>query len=147
MSTTIGIGYSVQNDDLFIELKSIAEKFGYGLLRGIECSELDVKSGLGVAQKNEGWEQLLFIQSPKNEEVSLAFGIDEELTTLEIAGTQPQFFDFLNELSTLATQKCKKLGIFFASEWYENDRVRFSCGSVESLIALLSMPGHWVLGI
>ena len=143
MSTTIGLGYSLQDDDLFIELKSVAEKFGYGLLEGIEYSESDVKSGLEVAQKNGGWEQLLFLQSPNGGEASLAFGIDEELTAFETIGTRPQFFDFLNELSKLAAQKCKKLGVFFASEWYENDRVRYSYGTTESLIALLSMPGHW----
>ncbi len=143
MSTTIGLGYSVQDDDLFIELKSVAEKFGYGLLKGIECSESDVRSGLEVAQKNEGWEQLIFLQSPADGEVSLAFGINEELTEFETTGTQPKFFDFLSELAKVAPKKCKKLGIFFASEWYESDRVRFSYGTAENLVALLSMPGHW----
>lgn len=143
MSTTIGLGYSAQDGDFFIELKSIAEKFGYGLLKGIECSESDVKSGLEAAQKNEGWEELLFLQSPIGGEASLAFGIHEELTAFETTGTRPQFFDFLNELSELALRKCKKLGIFFAGEWYESDRVRFSYGTIKNLIALLSIPGHW----
>lgn len=143
MSTTIGFGYSVKNDDFFVELKSIAEKFDYNLLKGIECAELDVQSGIEVAQKNEGWEQLVFLQAPKGGDASLAFGIEEELIAFETTGTHPIFFNFINEITSLATKKCKKFGIFFASEWYKNDRVRFSYGTVESLIALLSMPGHW----
>ena len=142
MSTTIGFGYMIRDSDPFIELKSTAERFGYGLLKGIDSAESDVKSGLAVAQRNEGWEQLLFLQSPIEGKTSLAFGIQEELTALETTGACPQFFNLLHELPKLA-QQCKKFAIFFASEWYESDRVRFSYGSAENLIMLLSMPGHW----
>lgn len=144
MSTTIGLGYSTEdNVDLFDDLKALADKFGYGLLNGIEYSEPDVKSGLEVAQKNEGWEHLLFLQSPRDREVALAFGIHEELTAHETTGKSPQFFDFLNQLAVLCSEKCTKLGIFFAGEWYEKDRVRYSYGTVDNLVSLLSMPGHW----
>ena len=144
MSTTIGLGYSTDSDiDLFSDLQALAEKFGYGLLNGINYAESDVRAGLEVAQKNEGWEHVLFLQSPRGGQVGLAFGIDEELTAFETSGQHPQFFDFLNELTALCSEKCNKLGIFFASEWYEKDRVRFSYGTVAGLISLLSMPGHW----
>lgn len=146
MSTTIGLGYSTKNHvDLFDELQALANKFGYGLLNGIEYSELDVRSGLEIAQKNEGWEHLLFLESPKNEKVGLAFGIEEELTTFETSGKRPKFFDFLSQLTVLCSGKCKKLSIFFAGEWYEKERVRFSYGTVDNLISLLSMPGHWCI--
>jgi len=144
VSTTIGLGYSTENNiDLFDDLKVLADKFGYGLLNGIEYSEPDVKTGLEVAQKNEGWEHLLFLQSPKNDEVSLAFGIEEELMAIETSEKYPKFFDFLTQLVDLLSGKCKKLGVFFAGEWYEKDRVRYSYGDVDNLISLLSMPGHW----
>ena len=144
MSTTIGFGYSAEdNIDLFDDLKALAGKFGYGLLNGMEYAESDVKCGLEVAQKNEGWEHLFFLQSPRDREVALAFGIDEELTTHETTGKTPQFFDFINQLVILCEGKCKKIGIFFAGEWYAKDRVRYSYGSAYNLISLLSMPGHW----
>ncbi len=144
MSTTIGLGYSSAcNAGLFHDVRILAEKFGYGLLNGISYAESDVREGLEVVQKNEGWEHLFFLQSPISDEISLAFGIDEELTTFETKGQRPQFFDFLLELAALCSGKCDKLGIFFAGEWYEKDRVRFSYGSVNELISLLSMPGHW----
>lgn len=144
MSTTIGLGYSVKDDSaLFDDLKALANKFGYGLLRGIEYAESDMKFGLEVAQKNEGWEHLLFLQSPRDREVALAFGIHEELIAYETTGKRPQFFDFINQLVILCSKKCKKLGIFFAGEWYEKDRVRYSYGTVDNLISLLSMPGYW----
>lgn len=144
MSITIGFGYSAENyDGLFDDLKALADEFGYGLLSGIEHSESDVKFGLEVAQKNEDWERLLFLQSPRDCKVALAFGIDEELTAYETTGKRPQFFDFINQLVILCSKKCKKLGVFFAGEWYEKDRVRYSYGTVDNLISLLSMPGHW----
>lgn len=146
MSTTIGLGYSTQcTNDLFEEIKILAYKFDYGLLRGIEHSESDVRSGIEIAQQNEGWEHLLFLQSPKDGEINLAFGIDKELNAFETTGNYPKFFNFLSELSQLCDQKCKKLGIFFAGEWYKNDRVRYSYGNVNDLISLLSMPGHWYI--
>ena len=144
MSTTIGFGYNA-NDGvyLFDDLKSLAEKFGYGLLNGIENSESDVRSGLEFAQRNQGWANLVFLQSPRGGNVGLAFGIHEELIALELSGNHPPFFDFLNELNALCARKCKKLGIFFAGEWYEKDHVRYSYGLVDDLIFLLSMPGNW----
>ena len=73
MSTTIGFGYSFQNEDAFYSFKSLAEKFGYGVLKGIEYSESDVRSGLEVAQRNEGWDQLILLQSPGSGMIGLAF--------------------------------------------------------------------------
>jgi hypothetical protein len=144
VSITIGFGYSVEESaDIYDELKALAEKFGYGLLNGIEYSEEDVRSGLEIAQKTEGWEQLVFLQSPPDREVSLAFGIHEELTAHEVPGKHPQFFDFLKEFIVVCSRKCAKLGIFFSGDWYENTRVRYSLGTVDDLIVLLSMPGHW----
>lgn len=65
MSTTIGLGYSTVDDsEIYTELKSITEKFGYGLLNGIEHSEPDVRFGLEVMQTNENWKNLHFLQSP-----------------------------------------------------------------------------------
>ena len=113
MSTTIGLGYlTIDNSEIYAELKSIAEKFGYGFLNGIEYSESDVRPGLEVMQKNENWKHILFLQSLINDDVSLAFGIDQELNSLGLTGARPKFFDFLNEVSPLATQKCKKFGVF-----------------------------------
>lgn len=144
MSTTIGLGFSAEDDSgLFDDLKALADTFGYGLLSGIEYSESDVKSGLEVVQKNEGWKHLIFIQSPRDRDVALAFGIDEELTAYETTGKRPRFFDFINQLVILCSKKCKKLAFFFAGEWYEKDRVRYSYGTVDDLVFLLSMPGHW----
>lgn len=146
MSTTIGLGYSAKDgndDDFFGELEVLADEFGYGLLRGVGYAESDMKLGLKVAQQNEGWEHLLFLQSPRDREVALAFGIHEELIAYETTGKRPQFFDFINQLVILCSKKCKKLGVFFAGEWYEKDRVRYSYGTVDNLISLLSMPGYW----
>lgn len=144
MSTTIGLGYSFfDNADIYHDIQILADKFGYGLLNGIRYAESDVRDGLEIAKKNEGWQHLLFIQSPRNDKVSLAFGIEEELTALETKMLRPKFFDFLTELSKVCSGRCKKLGIFFAGEWYEKDKVRYSYGSVDDLITLLSMPGHW----
>lgn len=144
MSITIGFGYSCNdNSALFEQLKTLADKFDYGLLSGIEYCELDVKDGLEIAKKNEGWEYVSFLQSPIDREVALAFGIDQELTNFEITGKRPEFFDFLNQLNILCSKKCSKIGLFFSSEWYEEDRVRYSYGTTEDLISLLSMPGHW----
>ncbi len=146
MSTTIGLGYTAENNaDLFSEIEFVAHKFGYGLLRGIEYAESDVQAGLKIAQKNEGWENLLFLQSPHDGNVALSFGIHEELTAYELTGERPRFFEFLNQLEILCVEKCKKLSIFFASEWSEQDRIRYSYGKVNDLISLLSMPGHWCL--
>jgi len=144
MSTIIGLGCSSCCDSvLFHDIQVLADKFGYGLLNGIDCAEHDVRDGLETTKENEGWDYVFFLQSPKNDAVGLAFGIHEELTTFETKRQRPKFFDFLVELAELCSGRCKKLGIFFASEWYKKDRVRFSYGNVDDLISLLSMPGHW----
>lgn len=145
MSITIGIGYSTKSkEDLFDELKKLSEKFGYALLKGLHYVEKDVKLGLEVAQQNEGWESIVLLQSPpNNNQVALAFDIDQELSHFRMTKKRPRFFDFLNELSEICSQRCKKVGIFFSGDWYSDDRVRYSYGDFESLITLLSMPGHW----
>jgi len=144
MSTTIGIGYSsVDNTNLSEKIELLANSFGYGLLSGIGNAESDVKDGLEIAVEHEGWEHLLFLQSPRDSGASLAFGIHEELTALEMERKRPKFFDFLMKLSELCSGRCSKIGIFFSGEWYKEDRVRFSNGTVNDLISLLSMPGHW----
>ena len=144
MSTTIGIGCSCPDrNDVFEELQVLAGKFGYGLLNGIDHAESDVRGGLQVAKENEGWECLMLLQSPKDNQVGLAFGIHEELTRFETMGVRPRFFDFLVELFDFCSGGCDKLSVFFAAEWCDKDRIRFSYGGVDGLIALLSLPGHW----
>jgi hypothetical protein len=147
MSVSVGLGYSTTcENDFFEELRAIANNFNYGLLKGIKYSDPEIRDGLEISQQHQGWEHLLFLQSPKrDDEISLAFGIDEELTTFETAGIRPKFFDFLYELSQLCSLKCQNIDIFFASEWYKNDRIRYSYGNVENLISLLSMPGYWCI--
>ncbi len=144
MSTTIGFGYSTDNNtDLYDDLKILADKFGYGLVNGPNFAEPDVKDGVEVAQKNKGWKYIHLLQSPKNNEASLAFGIHEELNTYETIRERPKFFNFLSELESFSSGKCKKLGVFFSGEWSSKDRVRYSCGNTSDLITLLSMPGNW----
>ena len=47
MRTTIGLGVSTAEDcRIFDDLKILARRYGYGLLKGIEFAELDVRSGL-----------------------------------------------------------------------------------------------------
>lgn len=146
MSTAIGIGYSTANDtNLFNELKALAKKFDYGLLDGIEYSELDMKSGLEIAKKSQGWEHIHFLQSPVDREIALAFGIYQELTDFEVKEIRPRFFDFLKQLALICSGKCKNLGMFFSEEWYEGDRIRYSYGDIDKLITFLSMPGNWGL--
>jgi len=145
MSTTIGIGYSSYDVNLVYKIRVLTDRFGYGLLNGINFAEADVKEGLEAAKESEGWEHLVFLQSPRHCEVGLAFGIHEELAAFEKEGVSPPFFDFLVELSELCSGKCKKLCVFFSSEWYKKDRVRFSYGTIDDLILLLSMPGHWCI--
>jgi len=124
-------------------MDELARKYEYGLLDGIEYCELDTKTGLEVAKKNEGWDHLHLLQSPVDRDVALAFNIHQELTDFEVKGEYPRFFDFLKELANIRTEKCEKLGVFFSGEWFKNDRVRYSYGTVDDLITLLSMPGYW----
>lgn len=145
MSTTIGFGISATDDNgMFDGLKMLSESYGYGLLRGSEYAESDVRSGLEVMRKNEGWNELFFLQSPINSGVGLAFGIHEELVALETDGVKPKVFEFLTEAAALLSKiNCNKVGIFFAGEWYENDRVKYSYGNIERLVDILSLPGSW----
>ena len=144
MSTTIGIGYSTHDgSDLFEDLKLLANKYGYGLLNGLKYAELDMRAGVEIAQRHMKWQRVVFLQSPPDREVALAFGITEELFALELEGKRPRFFDFLTELSSTQLVRTKKLAIFFSGEWDANDPVRYSSGTIDVLIYLLSMPGHW----
>lgn len=143
MSTTIGLGYAPTSDAVFAELRALANRFSYDLIAGLNSSEAEVKSGLETAQRIEGWECIGLLQSPTESNAALAFGIHEELNELELTGTHPKFFDFLSELQGVAEGRCSKLGVFFAGEWGPHDRVRYSYGTSQQLVALLSMPGHW----
>lgn len=143
MSVTVGVGYALNsNRDLYSELQPIATKLEYGLLNGIEYSESDIKPGLEIAKRNEEWENILLLQSPKQGKVGLAYGVHEELVQFETSGVRPVFFEFLNEISKLDIN-FKKLSFFFASEWCSTDRIRYSYGTMGDLITLLSMPGYW----
>lgn len=144
MSTTIGFGYSTQDEvDLYESLKAIAENYGYGIYEGIKYAEPDVRAGLEIAKKNEDWKHIILLQYPKDHDVCLAFGIEEELINFEVKNEKPTFFAFLEQLELFSLNKCNKLGLFFASEWFKEDRVRYSYGSMCDLIKILSMPGHW----
>jgi hypothetical protein len=66
MSTTIGLGYSTSNGrEIFSEILLIAEKFGYGILNGIEFAERDVRSGLQIMQKMKIGCNCFFCSRPK----------------------------------------------------------------------------------
>lgn len=144
MSTTIGFGYSPNEGvDVFLQLRELASKHGYGLLFGVDSAESDVREGLKFAKAMQQWTNVAIIQSPIDDEVGLAFGIHEELTAFETKYERPQFFDYLEEMCSYCDRRCGKLSFFFASEWTAKDRIRFSYGAVSDLISLLSLPGHW----
>lgn len=144
MSTTIGIGYSTKDgSDLFGDLKTLASKYDYGLLNGLEHAESDMRLGAEIAQKHLGWRHVVLLQSPKNREVALAFGIEKELVMHAMERKPARFFKFLRELNAMCRGKCSKLSVFFSAEWDAKDRVRHCSGNMEKLIALLSEPGHW----
>lgn len=144
MSTTIGFGFSQHSDlDFCSEAQALAETCGYGLAIGIEAAESDVKRGIGMAQRLQGWKDVALLRSPKNGVANTAFEIDEELTAMETHGCHPRFFEFLESLAALAGGKASKLGVFFASEWEAQDKIRMSYGRIDDLKSLLSMPGNW----
>ena len=146
MSTTIGIGIGKNTGDdteLFETLEKLVGRYGYGLLNGVAYAELDMRAGLEIAQKHRGWEHVLLLQYPPVDGLALAFGIDQELTALEMKGNRPTFFDFLGELARECTERFESIDVFFSGEWHSGDRVRFSYGTLVDLITLLSMPAHW----
>ncbi len=144
MSTTIGIGYSTQDgSDLFGDLKTLAAKYGYGLLNGLKHAESDMRLGAEIAQKHLGWQHVVLLQSPQDREVALAFGIEKELVAHAMEGKPARFFQFLREMNALCRDRCSKLSMFFSGEWDAKDRVRHYSGNIEKLIALLSEPGGW----
>ncbi len=144
MSTAIGIGYSAHDHaDLFDELKLLANKYGYGLLNGLTYAESDMRAGVEIAQKHMGWHQVVFLQSPQDREVALAFGIEQEMTDFWAKGEPTRFFPFLKELIVGWSDKCQKLSLFFSGEWDAKDRVRYNSGTIDDLITLLSKPGSW----
>ncbi|MCP1674018.1 hypothetical protein J2T57_001117 [Natronocella acetinitrilica] len=144
MSTTIGLGYcSQKNADIFPAALKVATSFGYGLLDGIVYAEPDVVAGLSGVSRIEGWDKVLFLQAPRKGTVALAFDIHNELIDFEVKGVRPKFFDFLTEVVSVCSVECDKLAIFFAGEWSRGDRVRYTYGTVNDLISLLSLPGNW----
>lgn len=144
MSTMIGIGYSAHDGtDLFDHLKALANKYDYGLLNGLNHAEADMRSGAEVAQRHLGWQHVVLLQSPRNHEVALAFGIEQEFTDHLTKGKSPRFFQFLKEVHVAFANKCTTLSIFFSSDWDPKDWVRHASGSMDKLISLLSEPGSW----
>lgn len=144
--STIGIGYAIQDDtDLFAELEVLANKYDYGLLNGLGYAELDMRAGAEIAQKHMGWKHVVLLQSPRDREVALGFGVDQELTAFITKGKPPRFFQFLKELNAMCSDKCSKLSIFFSGEWDAKDRVQYSSGPIDDLIAFLSKQGSWCI--
>jgi hypothetical protein len=145
MSTAIGIGYSTHDHaDLFDEVKALANKYGYGLLNGLTYAESDMRAGVEIAQKHMGWGKVVFLQSPRDGgATALAFGIEQEMTDSWSKGNPARFFQFLKQLIAGVSDKCQKLSLFFSGEWDTKDRVRYSSGTIDDLITLLSKPGSW----
>lgn len=144
MSTTIGLAYSSTNSaDLFNEVESLANTYGYGLVDGLDAAEEDAISGIRNAMKTFSLRLVHLLQSPIDRNIALAPGIDRELLDFELTGKPPKFFRFLTDLRALLSGKCEVIYVFFSCEWYEDTRARFSYGSMDGLITLLSSPGNW----
>ena len=146
MSTTIGIGLCGDVTASFCtRVLSLIEKYGYGWFEGIDQSEPEVRGGLREAKKNRKWDKVFLLQYPVNGDTPLAFGIHKDLVAYEVDNKWPVFFDFLKELSLMASGYGVKASIFFSGEWLEDERVRFSYGSIDDLIFILSLPGNWCI--
>jgi hypothetical protein len=145
MSTTICVGYSLCGKaDIFEDVRVLADRFGYGILHGIHFAEGDVREGIEAAMRHQGWENVLFLQSPIDGNIALAFGIEQEMTNKLIGNIErPPFFDFVIDLASLSVDKCKKIGILFASECFEDDPIRFMSGAADDLVRHLAVSGSW----
>jgi len=144
MSTTIGLGIGTANaGDLIDKLASVARKYDYDLKKGTQYAEEDVLQGITVTKEILKWQEVALLETNDTTYGVLALGIHNELTAYETQRIRPKFFDFLDEISQLASMYVDKITLFFASEWDRSDHVKFSYGSVEQLKGLLSLPGHW----
>jgi len=113
MSTTIGLGIGAANTgDLIDKLSSVARKYGYNLKKGTQYAEEDVLQGLTVTKEILRWQEVALLGTNDTACGVLAFGIHNELTTYETQRTRPKFFDFLDEMSQLASAYVDKITLF-----------------------------------
>lgn len=147
MSVSIGIGIEKGSNKSFLQrVERIAEGCGYGIDHGIASFEQDVRSGVEQICSALKWEHVCSIRAPRDAKANLAFGIHQELDQYMTTGEQPVFFSFCRELVGEArSTRIQKLGLFFATEWCASDRIRMGYGPIETLLSILSSPGHWTV--
>lgn len=146
MSISIGIGVAACHEGFPHDLRESAKSFGYSLETGIDNFESDVQEGIQRLIKIRQWQQVFVLRAPSDSVANLAFGVYKELIELQSSGVRPKFFDFCSSLNQSALMHgLRSVGIFFATEWYAEDRIRMSYGNLPRLLTILSMPGHWAV--
>lgn len=150
MGLTVGFGTENASSEFVEHISTIAENYGYKIFTGLECIDEDVQGGLSALAHSRGWQTICAIRTPEHDDLgfksNISFGIYQEFVTLFTKEIRPKFFDFCESLAKIASShEIDKLGVFFATEWYKGERIRYEYGDVDTLIAALSLPGHCML--
>ena len=146
MSVSIGIGVDACDEGFVQCLRNLADKFGYSISAGIASFESDVQQGIERLVEIKGWKEVFVLRAPSEDAANLAFGVYKELIDLQSSGVRPKFFEFCTSLDQSASEHgLKTVGVFFATEWYAEDRIRMSYGNLPRLLTILSLPGHWAV--
>jgi len=146
MSVSIGIGVGACDEGFAQCLSEQAEKFGYSASTGIASFESDVQQGIGRLIEIKAWREVFALRAPSENTANLAFGIYKELIEFQSSAIRPKFYEFRRSLDQCASEHgLKTVGVFFATEWYAEDRIRMSYGNLTRLLAILSLPGHWAV--
>lgn len=142
----MGIAFELEDSPALAAVIEVLDEMGIGHAPGLEAFETDVRDGIASLVSVMHLGEVLALRAPRDQEVNMVPAIEAELTLLETKGSMPGVFAVLRRVEqAMVANRAGRFFMLFAAEWAEDEEVRFSYGSTEDLIAMLSRPGGWCL--
>ncbi len=144
MSQTIAVIVKESADTVLFDLKAVFEavisQHGYGYSYDVELATDEAQIGLRSFVEIRQPSFLGLIRAPADSDLGECWEIGEQL---EPGGNPEEFFLFLRDLDRGFRKIVQEYALVFAVNWRENQRFRFSSGSIEDLTSLLQSPCGW----
>lgn len=145
---TIGLSIKVSEGIKLIfqeNLVKLTQEYGYFVYEFKEGDdELEISDGL--ANFNQCFEinysVCVFGNQPRSHGMTSTI-IDEDIREAFLTKKSSKLHDFLHRLNLSLLGKVDRYYVFFAYEWYPEDRIRFVRGSLEDLDIILNNYYTW----
>lgn len=145
MTAIIGIGikHDKKKEEIFSEINENCLKLNYLVVNDVEALPENVRGGIKAAKKTFKWDDTVVFTT--NNEYPNSFDIDEEISESFVNKEKSIFIELIKQINIKLIENSEKVYYFFATEWFENDMVRYIEGDQNSLISMLKSQCNWKL--